>query len=290
VVAKSEQVPVNTAKQSSPIVATSISTTKPVNTAVAKPKVNDALPTTYHSPVKRTFNQKSAAKTNKFNEKVNTARIKNVTTAGPKAVVSVVVGNGENAVNGCSRHMTGNKYFLIDYQEIDGRFVAFGGSPKGDLSRRLLMLGDGIQDELGVKTGSRKVNAARHDLVLLGENKNAEFHQIVDFLTTSSIHYALTIALAEPFNDVYVTHVHTKKVFTNMKRQNKDFSGRITPLFASMLVPEVVEGEGSGQPSEPQPPSSTAPPSQVTTVATQHQKTHKPRRAKRDRDTEIPQF
>ncbi|GJY73384.1 retrovirus-related pol polyprotein from transposon TNT 1-94 [Tanacetum coccineum] len=29
------------------------------------------------------------------------------------------------------RHMTGNKSFLIDYQEIDGRFVAFGGSPKG---------------------------------------------------------------------------------------------------------------------------------------------------------------
>ncbi|GKA83429.1 putative ribonuclease H-like domain-containing protein, partial [Tanacetum coccineum] len=97
------------------------------------------------------------------------------------------------------------------------------------------------------------------------------------------------IALAEPFNDIYVTPIHTKKVFTNMKRQNKDFSGRITPLFASMLVPQVVEGEGSGQPSEPQPPSSTAPPSQVTTVATQHQKTHKPRRAKRGRDTKIPQ-
>ncbi|GJZ26251.1 putative ribonuclease H-like domain-containing protein [Tanacetum coccineum] len=34
--------------------------------------------------------------------------------------------------SGCSRHMTGNKSFLIDYQEIDGGFVAFGGSPKGD--------------------------------------------------------------------------------------------------------------------------------------------------------------
>ncbi|GKA15349.1 hypothetical protein Tco_0695096 [Tanacetum coccineum] len=188
---------------------------------------------------------------------------------------------------------------------------------------------------------------------------NAEFHQIVDFLTSRTIHYAITvsptiyasyieqfwatakskivndvkqihaivdgktvvisessvrsdlyfndedcitclsndeifvnlalmrflklflnnqIALAEPY--VYVTHVHTKKVFTNMKRQNKDFSGTITPLFASMLVPQVVEGEGSGQPSEPQPPSSTAPPSleeQVTTIASQPQKTHTPR-------------
>ncbi|GKA37366.1 putative ribonuclease H-like domain-containing protein [Tanacetum coccineum] len=33
--------------------------------------------------------------------------------------------------SGCSRHMTGNKSFLTDYQEIDSGFVAFGGSPKG---------------------------------------------------------------------------------------------------------------------------------------------------------------
>ncbi|GJY20063.1 putative ribonuclease H-like domain-containing protein [Tanacetum coccineum] len=95
------------------------------------------------------------------------------------------------------------------------------------------------------------------------------------------------IALPEPFNDIYVTPVHTKKVFTNMKRQSKDFSRRIIPLFASMLVPQVVEGEGSGQPSKPQPPSSTAPSSQVTTVATQHQKTHKLRRAKRGEDDRV---
>nr|GEY12052.1 hypothetical protein [Tanacetum cinerariifolium] len=77
------------------------------------------------------------------------------------------------------------------------------------------------------------------------------------------------IDLAEPFNDVYVTPIHTKKVFTNIKRQNKDFSETVTPLFASILVPQVVDGEGSRQPCEPQPPSSTAPPSykeQVTTV------------------------
>ncbi|GJU19736.1 hypothetical protein Tco_1153078 [Tanacetum coccineum] len=103
VVTKSGQVPVNTAKQSSPRAAASISTARPVNTVAPKPKVNDALPITYsyfkaHSPVKRAFNQKSAAKTNKFNEKVNTARVNNVTTAGPKAVVSAAVGNRKNDV------------------------------------------------------------------------------------------------------------------------------------------------------------------------------------------------
>ncbi|GKB97999.1 ribonuclease H-like domain-containing protein [Tanacetum coccineum] len=32
---------------------------------------------------------------------------------------------------GGSRHMTGNKSYLSDYEEIDGGFVAFGGDPKG---------------------------------------------------------------------------------------------------------------------------------------------------------------
>ncbi|GJV11880.1 ribonuclease H-like domain-containing protein [Tanacetum coccineum] len=33
--------------------------------------------------------------------------------------------------SGCSKHMTGNKDFLTDYQDIDGGFVAFGGGTRG---------------------------------------------------------------------------------------------------------------------------------------------------------------
>nr|GEV32653.1 hypothetical protein [Tanacetum cinerariifolium] len=122
-------------------VATLVSTAKHVNTAASRPNVNNALPTTYyyfkaHSPVRRPFNQKSAAKTNNFNEKVNTAKVNNVTTAGPKAVVSTAEGNMNNADQGifdirCSIHMTANKSYLSDYQKIDGGFVAFGGNAKG---------------------------------------------------------------------------------------------------------------------------------------------------------------
>ncbi|GJW28268.1 putative ribonuclease H-like domain-containing protein [Tanacetum coccineum] len=137
--------------------------------SVYKAKVSEtktSISKTTHSQVRRAFNQKSAAKTNNFNEKVNTARVNNVTTVGPKAVVSAAEGNGENAVKsltcwiwrptrnvidhtskdsgsymlkrfdyvdlqGRLKHMIGNKSFLTDYQEIDGGFVAFGGSPKG---------------------------------------------------------------------------------------------------------------------------------------------------------------
>ncbi|GKC33135.1 putative ribonuclease H-like domain-containing protein [Tanacetum coccineum] len=82
--------------------------------------------------------------------------------ARPKAVLSAVKGNKGNAVkasacwvwrpkhkvldhgnpqqdlkdkgvidSGCSRHMTGNRSYLTDYEEIDAGFVAFGGNSKG---------------------------------------------------------------------------------------------------------------------------------------------------------------
>ncbi|GJX69988.1 ribonuclease H-like domain-containing protein [Tanacetum coccineum] len=80
----------------------------------------------------------------------------------PKAVVNAVKGNDVNVVkasacwvwkpktkvldhgnpqidlqgkrvidSGCSRYMTGNMSYLIDYEEIDGGYVAFEGNPKG---------------------------------------------------------------------------------------------------------------------------------------------------------------
>ncbi|GKC60608.1 ribonuclease H-like domain-containing protein [Tanacetum coccineum] len=115
---------VNAAKQSSPRATTSISTARPVNTDAPKPKVNDALPITYsyfkaHSPVRRVFNQKSAAKTNNFNEKVNTARVNKVTTAGPKAVVSATEGNGKNAVKSSACWIWRPTENVIDHNSKD---------------------------------------------------------------------------------------------------------------------------------------------------------------------------
>ncbi|GKA51207.1 putative ribonuclease H-like domain-containing protein [Tanacetum coccineum] len=62
-----------------------------------------------------------------------------------------------------------------------------------------------ISGEFGVKTSGCKVK----DLVLLGEKKlegNADFHKIVDFLTASTMHYALT-------NSVPIPNVADKAVF-----------------------------------------------------------------------------
>nr|GEX07471.1 hypothetical protein [Tanacetum cinerariifolium] len=133
----------------------------------------------------------------------------------------------------------------------------------------------------------------QHNIVACLERTdgNTEFHQIVDFLTTSLIHYALTISLtiyasyieqfwattkSKTVNDVKQIHATVDGMTVVISESSvrsdllfNDEDGTVTPLFASMLVPQVVEGEGSGQPSKPQPPSSTAPPSheeQVTNV------------------------
>ncbi|GKB10015.1 hypothetical protein Tco_0843938 [Tanacetum coccineum] len=51
---------------------------------------------------------------------------------------------------------------------------------------------------------------------------------------------------------IYVTPSHTKKIFANMKREGKSFSGTITPLFQTMMVQAQKEmSEGSANPTDP---------------------------------------
>ncbi|GJT88202.1 hypothetical protein Tco_1069919 [Tanacetum coccineum] len=129
VVTKSGQLPVNTAKQSSPRAAASISTARPVNTVAPKPKV-----TMYYCWAKSSklvmlwiwgilLSPQHAG----FGDQQEMLLTIPPKTGNPQYTLQ------DQGIfdSGCSRHMTGNKSFLTDYQEIDGGFVAFGGSPKG---------------------------------------------------------------------------------------------------------------------------------------------------------------
>ncbi|GJT02175.1 hypothetical protein Tco_0823344 [Tanacetum coccineum] len=101
--------------------------------------------------------------------------------------------------------------------------------------------------------------ADSHNMVayLKKSKDNADFAEIVNFLNASPI----------SFNDEYDTPSHTKKVFANMRRQGKDFSGTVTPLFATMLIQsQAVEGKGSGENTEPQHTPTTASPSYVEPI------------------------
>ncbi|GKA54907.1 putative ribonuclease H-like domain-containing protein [Tanacetum coccineum] len=144
----------NTAGQNFSKAAILVYTARPINIAYPRPTVNSVRTTSNvfnraHTHVRRPFNKSTINNNNNIKEKVNTIK-GNVATAGPKAVVSDNKGYEANAVkastcwgnpqlelqekgvidSGCSRHMTGNKSYLLNYEEIDGGFVAFGGDPK----------------------------------------------------------------------------------------------------------------------------------------------------------------
>ncbi|GKA99842.1 hypothetical protein Tco_0827836 [Tanacetum coccineum] len=114
----------NTARQNSSRAAVSVNTARPINAAYTRSTVNSARQESNvinraHSHVKSPFNKFTTNKNNNFNEKVNTDR-GNITTVGPKAVVSDNKGNKANVVKASAY-----------YEKVDGGFVAFGGSTKG---------------------------------------------------------------------------------------------------------------------------------------------------------------
>ncbi|GKB89743.1 hypothetical protein Tco_0962015 [Tanacetum coccineum] len=80
---------------------------------------------------------------------------------------------------------------------------------------------------------------------------------------------------------IYVTPSHTKKIFGNMRRVGKGFSGRETPLFLTMTVQAQEEiGEGSANPTDPYHTPTIIQPS-----TSQPKKKQKPRKPK-GKDTE----
>ncbi|GJW16469.1 putative ribonuclease H-like domain-containing protein, partial [Tanacetum coccineum] len=133
---------------------------RPVNTVGSKTTVNHSRPISNaykkgYSQVTRPFNKYSAIKNSIFIKKVNTVRVKD-TTARDRAVVSENKGKWANVVkasacwsnpqqkeykekgvidSGCSRHMTGNKCYLTEYEDYDDGFVSFGDG-KGRISKK----------------------------------------------------------------------------------------------------------------------------------------------------------
>ncbi|GJV60374.1 ribonuclease H-like domain-containing protein [Tanacetum coccineum] len=116
---------------------------RPVNTAGSKTTVNHPRPISNaykkgYSQVTRPFNKYSANKNSIFNKKVNTVRVKDTTTRDR------AVGNPQQKEykekgvidSGCSRHMTGNKCYLTEYEDYDGGFVSFRDG-KGRISCRI---------------------------------------------------------------------------------------------------------------------------------------------------------
>ncbi|GJZ69028.1 hypothetical protein Tco_0632578 [Tanacetum coccineum] len=151
-----------------------------------------------------------------------------------------------------------------------------------------------------------------HNIVafLAKPTKSEGFEQIVDFLNANPIKYMLTalvdgkkVIITEtsvrrdlqledaegieciPNADIFEQLALMGKVFGNMKRVGKGFSGAVTPLFLTMMVQAQEEmGEGSDMPTDPHHTPIITQPS-----TSQPQKKQKTRKSKKQ-NTEVPQL
>ncbi|GJU30345.1 hypothetical protein Tco_1173934 [Tanacetum coccineum] len=82
---------------------------------------------------------------------------------------------------------------------------------------------------------------------------------------------------------IYVNPPHIKKIFANTKREGRDFSGKVTPLFATMMVQATqAEGVDSGIPIDSQQ-------TPITTQPSSSRPQKKQSRRKQRKETEVPQ-
>ncbi|GKE20368.1 putative ribonuclease H-like domain-containing protein [Tanacetum coccineum] len=137
--------PVSTARPFAPKIAQTGSAIRPIY-----PRMENVRLRASYSPIKRSYYTKPAFRPKNLKQDVKTSGVKNMTTAGTKAVVNTGMGKMVNDLkksrwgnpesilqdhavvdSGCSSHMTGNKAYLSDYKDYNGGFVAFGSDPKG---------------------------------------------------------------------------------------------------------------------------------------------------------------
>ncbi|GJS80017.1 putative ribonuclease H-like domain-containing protein [Tanacetum coccineum] len=142
---------------------TPLSTARPVYTAHPKPTVHSARSMSHfskpaQSTVQRPFYKKTALTNRYFNQKVNTVMPRVVNTARPYTTsINTVREKGSMLLrpehvgfgdlldlmgkpqmndkgfvdSGCSRHMTENIAYLLDFKEFDRGYVTFGGGAYG---------------------------------------------------------------------------------------------------------------------------------------------------------------
>nr|GEW11839.1 hypothetical protein [Tanacetum cinerariifolium] len=102
---------------------------RPVTTVVLKYHVTrprQAKPTVTkpNSPSSRHINRSLSQKASNFSPKVTAVKV-------PQGNPQHALKNKGVIDSGCSRHTIGNMSYLSDFEEVNGRYVAFGGNPKG---------------------------------------------------------------------------------------------------------------------------------------------------------------
>ncbi|GJR31709.1 putative ribonuclease H-like domain-containing protein [Tanacetum coccineum] len=207
--------PVSTARPFALKIAQTGSAIRPIY-----PRLNNVRPRASYSPIKRSYYTKLVVRTKDLKQDVTTFRVKNMTIVRTRAVVNTGKGKMDNALkksrwgnpeiclqdhavvdSDYSSHMTGNKAYLLDYEDYNGGFVAFGSDPKG-----------------GKITGKGKIKTA-----------NLDFDDVyfVDELNFKLLNENQVVLRAPRHNGVY-----------SLDLKNIVPSGGITCLYANATIDE----------------------------------------------------
>ncbi|GJV05810.1 hypothetical protein Tco_1343466 [Tanacetum coccineum] len=250
----------STARQSFNRQTVLTSTAMKVNTI--KPIVNRVRPANVfhktHSPSLRPFKKTTVLRTDFSKQKVNTAKVNAVSTVGGKRETAVKSSAGCNwrsqrynwhndyphralknkgiVDSGCSRHMTGNKAYLAEFQDFNGGPIAFGGS-KGYIT------GKG-KIKTGIKNKDLLNYVVKRDQEEYINAKQAQQNGVAERKNRTLIEAARTM-LADSF---------LPNTFLGFCKENKSaqdcFVLPIWPSYSSIITPDLKTDEKREDPRE----------------------------------------
>nr|GEX88110.1 hypothetical protein [Tanacetum cinerariifolium] len=112
ILTQSKLVPINAVKRGS---------TATPKIHVTRPSQAKTIITKSKSPLRRHISRSPSPKASTFPQKVTAVKAPIANAAQDKGVID----------SGCLRHMIGNMSYLFDFEELNRRYVTFGGNPRG---------------------------------------------------------------------------------------------------------------------------------------------------------------
>nr|GEW55890.1 ribonuclease H-like domain-containing protein [Tanacetum cinerariifolium] len=131
--------------------------------------------------------------------------------------------------SGCSRHMTGNKAYLVDYQEFKGGFVAFEGS--NDKIAGKGKINDGRLDFEDVYYVEELKHYNLFSVSQMCDKKNSVFFTDTDYLVLSP-------DFKLPDEKQVLLKIHRQHNMYSFNLKNIDPSGDLACLFSKALIDE----------------------------------------------------
>nr|GEY34550.1 putative ribonuclease H-like domain-containing protein [Tanacetum cinerariifolium] len=192
-----------------------LNTARPVSAVVPQTTMKSPRPVKHvvhkaHSPIRRLINHIPTTKPSNINKKVTTVKV-----TKDKGVID----------SGCSRHMTGNISYLLDFKEFNGGYVAFGGNPKGGkISGK-----SKIKTECVVLSSDFKLPDENHVLLRVLRENNMYNVDLKNVVPSGDLTFLFAKTTLDESNLWHRRASKIEPLFCGMKGIKREFSVAITP-------------------------------------------------------------